>query len=347
MLTERKLLILQAIIDDYILTGVPVGSRTLSKREDINFSSATIRNEMADLEEEGFLEQPHTSAGRMPSDKAYRLYVDTLMRVSSLRPDEVKYIRSYFSDKINEVEQAIGNAAKVLSDITKLTSVVMAPQFSTVEISRLQLVKLSGTRALLIIVFSTGNLKDVIINVSEDIEPVYLDMVSNMLTERVRGLTLYEAINELADIIYTDMPNHRDFMNSILDAVKSNAAAGNGHKLVLGGTQNIFNHPEYQDFDKVKNFLQLIEEKEPLYNLLSSATGLEFSIRIGKENELDELKDMSVVTATYKIGGKNVGSFGVIGPTRMNYARVLSVLGFVGNSMNELLSRPADENKKG
>lgn len=343
MLTERKLLILHAIIDDYILTGVPVGSRTLSKRSDIKFSSATIRNEMADLEEEGFLEQPHTSAGRMPSDKAYRLYVDTLMRVASLRPDEIKYIKSYFSSKINEVEQAIGSAAKVLSDITKLTSVVMAPQFSTVEISRIQLVKLTGTRALLVIVFSTGNLKDVIINVPENIEPAYLDMISNMLTERVRGLTLRQAINEISDIIYTDMPSHRDLMDSILDAVKNNAASSGMHRLVLGGTQNIFNHPEYHDFDKAKNFLQLIEEKEPLYNLLSSATGMEFTVRIGKENELDGLKDMSVVTATYKIGGKSVGSFGVIGPTRMNYAKVISVLSFVGRSMNELLSSNTDD----
>ena len=188
MLTERQLLILHAIIDDYIMTGIPVGSRTLSKRDDIRFSSATIRNDMADLEEEGFLEQPHTSAGRLPSDKAYRLYVDTLMRVSALRPEEVKYIRSYFTDKINELELAITNAAKVLSDMTKLTSVVMAPQYSAVEISRIQLVKLSGTRALLVIVFSTGSLKDIVINVPKDLDPAYLDMVSNMLTERVRRL---------------------------------------------------------------------------------------------------------------------------------------------------------------
>lgn len=347
MLTERQLLILHAIIDDYIMTGVPVGSRTLSKREDIRFSSATIRNEMADLEEEGFLEQPHTSAGRLPSDKAYRLYVDTLMRVSALKPEEVRYIRSYFTDKINELETAIGNAAKVLSDMTKLTSVVMAPQYSTVEISRLQLVKLSGTRALLVIVFSTGTLKDIVINVPKDLDAAYLDMVSNMLTERVRGLTLFQAINEITDIVLTDMPIQREFMDSILDAVRANAASGNRHKLVLGGTQNIFNHPEYQDFNKAKSFLQLIEEKEPLYNLLSSTTGMEFTIRIGKENDLDELKDMSIVTATYKIGGRNVGSFGVIGPTRMNYAKVLSVLGFVGNSMNELLSKPSDDDRKG
>jgi len=245
MLTDRQLLILNAIIDDYILTGVPVGSRTLSKREDIRFSSATIRNDMADLEEEGFLEQPHTSAGRMPSDKAYRLYVDTLMRVSTLQPEEIKYIRSYFTEKINEVELAMGTAAKVLSDMTKLTSVVMAPELSTVEISRLQLVKLSGTKALMVIIFNTGTLKDILLNVPDDIEPSYLDMVSNMLTERVRGLTLYEATGIISDIIANEMPVRRRFMNSILDAVKENAA-GSRHKLVLGGTQNIFNHPEYQ-----------------------------------------------------------------------------------------------------
>jgi len=338
-LTDRKLMILQAIIDDYILTGIPVGSRTLSKREDINLSSATIRNEMADLEEEGYLEQPHTSAGRLPSDKAYRLYVDTLMRTARLNDREISYIRGYFSDKIGEVESAINNTAKVLSDITNLTSVVMTPQISKVKINRIQLVKLAGRRALLVIVFNTGLLKDVMIQVPETIDSSYLDMISNMISERVRGLTLPQAMNEINNIMNTEMPVHRDFVNNILVAVRKNTVEQTGSRqIILGGTQNIFNHPEYRDVDKARNFLKLLETKEPLYDMLSRSTDMEFTIRIGKENEIDELKNMSVVTATYRIGDTNIGSFGVIGPTRMDYSRVLSVMNYVGSSINELLS---------
>ena len=345
-LTARKLLILQAIIDDYILTGIPVGSRTLSKRDDIKFSSAIIRNEMADLEEEGYLEQPHTSAGRLPSDKAYRLYVDTLMRVSSLSKSEINYIKGYFAGKMGAVEQAISSTAHVLSEITNLTSIVMTPQFSEVEINRIQLVKLTGKRALLVIVFSTGDLRDVMLNLPEDMDASYMDMVSNLLTERVRGLTLPQAMQAVSNIIKGDVPTHRDFLNSILDAVSKNAAAQTENQIILGGTQNIFNHPEYKDVDKARNFLQLLESKEPLYQLLRSSTDMEFTIRIGKENNIPALKDMSVVTATYKIGDKSIGSFGVIGPTRMNYSKVLSVLNHVGNSINELLSYYVDTKDK-
>ena len=337
-LTDRKLLILQAIIDDYILTGIPVGSRTLSKREDIRFSSATIRNEMADLEEEGYLEQPHTSAGRLPSDKAYRLYVDTLMRTSRLSENEIRYIRGYFSDKMGEIESAINNTAKVLSDITNLTSVVMTPQISKVKLNRIQLVKLSGHCALLVIVFNTGHLKDVMIHVPEDMDSSYLDMISNMISERVRGLTLPQAMNEINKIMNGDLAIHREFIDNILTAVRSKSVEQTGKQIILGGTQNIFNHPEYRDVEKARNFLKLIETKEPLYNMLSQSTDMEFTIRIGKENEIDELKDMSVITATYRVGDTNLGSFGVIGPTRMNYAKVLSVMNLVGASINELLS---------
>ncbi len=337
-LTDRKLLILQAIIDDYILTGIPVGSRTLSKREDIKFSSATIRNEMADLEEEGYLEQPHTSAGRLPSDKAYRLYVDTLMRTSRLSENEIRYIRGYFSDKMGEIESAINNTAKVLSDITNLTSVVMTPQISKVKLNRIQLVKLSGHRALLVIVFNTGHLKDVMIHVPEDMDSSYLDMISNMLSERIRGLTLPQAMSEINKIMNGDLAVHRQFIENILTAVRSKSAEQAGNQLILGGTQNIFNHPEYRDVEKARSFLKLMETKEPLYNMLSRSTDMEFTIRIGKENEIDELKDMSVITATYRVGDTNLGSFGVIGPTRMNYAKVLSVMNLVGASINELLS---------
>lgn len=338
MITERQLLILQAIIDDYILTGVPVGSRTLSKRLGMNLSSATIRNEMADLEEAGYLEQPHTSAGRKPSEKAYRLYVDTLMRVSSLDSEEIAHIQAYFDNRVGEIEKVMETTARVLSDVTHLTSVVLAPQFSKAQIKRIQLVRLSGQKALLLFVFDTGMVKDVLIHIPEDMDASYLEMLSNLLTEQVQNLKATEAVEAIRKIVRVDMKGHREFMENLLEAARRNVQEpSGGREVVLGGAKNIFNHPEYRDVDKAKNFLQLLEARETLSDMLSRATEMEFTIKIGKENEIDQLKDMSVVTATYKMGDEKIGSFGVIGPTRMDYGKILSVMKFVGASMNEIL----------
>lgn len=337
MLTERQRMILEAIIDDYILTGIPVGSRTLSKRADMGLSSATIRNEMSDLEEEGYLEQPHTSAGRLPSDKAYRLYVDTLMRVGVLEESERKLISHYFNSKIDEIENVIKTTARALSDVTNLTSVVLTPQMDRTELRRIQLVRLSQQKAILIFVFNTGLVKDVMVGLSDDMDDSYLEMVSNIMSEYACNRRITDAFDALNGVILSELSLHREFMSQIVSLVQANSHSKSSREVVFGGTKNILNHPEYRDVDKAKNFLQLLETKDELYDILSRATDMEFSIKIGSENELEQLKDMSMVTATYKLGGKSLGSFGVIGPTRMNYSKVLSIMGYVSSSMNELI----------
>ena len=346
-LSGRKLAILHAIIDDYILTGVPVGSRTISKRSGMNRSTATIRNEMADLEEEGFLEQPHTSAGRLPSDKAYRLYVDMLMQTSQLNEQERRHIYSYFNVRMGELEQIIETTAKALSDMTMMTAVVMKPQLSKVSIKRIQLVKLAEARALVVFVLNTGAVKDVMIQIPPDTTPEYLEMLSNLLTERVEKLTLPEAAGVISGAFVGEMREQHELLAAVMEAAQTTASENVAKKVVLGGTRNIFNHPEYQNVEKAKGFLQLLETRESLFEMLCQAKDMEFSIRIGRENEIDELKDMSVVTATYRVGGKQMGSFGVIGPTRMNYARVISVLSCVRASMSEILGSLLEPPKSG
>lgn len=345
-ITERQMMILKAIIDDYIATGIPVGSRTLSKRMDMSISPATIRNEMADLEESGYLEQPHTSAGRMPSDKAYRLYVDTLMKVSRLGEREISFIRGYLNQKMGQMGSVIDATAKVLSEMTNLTSLVLAPQLSQVEIKRIQIVKLSEHKALLVFVFNTGMVRDMVINVPEELNPYEFETLSNLLTDQVSNRRLADAVYAVREAAAGDIEAHRAFMDSLLDAVQQNIAPAAGKDVVLGGAQNIFNHPEYQDVSKAKNFLALLETKDTLYNMLSRATDMEFTIRIGRENEIDELADMSLVTATYRVGGKKLGSFGVIGPTRMDYAKIISVLRCVSASMNEIMEYYLTDDKK-
>ena len=336
-LTDRKTKILQAIIDDYILTGIPVGSRTLSKRADLKLSSATIRNEMADLEEEGYLEQPHTSAGRMPSDKAYRLYVDTLMRVGSLSTPEREHIKAYYDEKMGEMEAVVNATAKVLSDVTHMTSLVLPPQIDRTEIKRIQIVKLSEVRGLLLFVFNTGLVKDTVIPLEPGMDESYLEMISNVLTEKVANQRLAEAVASVRSMMSREISEHRRFMESLLDIVQSRSRQSQ-RSIVLGGANNIFNHPEYRDLERARGFLQLLETKDVLYNLLDSSMDMEFTIKIGHENGVDEPKDMSVITATYRAGNDTIGSFGVIGPTRMDYARVLSVMNYIGESINHILS---------
>jgi heat-inducible transcriptional repressor len=341
-ISGRKLAILKAIIDDYIVTGIPVGSRTISKKPGMELSSATIRNEMSDLEELGFLEQPHTSAGRIPSDTAYRLYVDRLMRVAQLNPEEAGKIKEYFNLRMNEIQEVIEKTAQVLSETTEQISMVLTPQLETIELRRIQLVKIMENKALILIVTNSGLIKETIIHIPTDIGSDYLDMISNMLTEKAYNKTLQQTDLTCIREVQSQIESHTKFLNGTLEAIKKSVMPQTGKSVVLGGAKNIFNFPEYQDVEKAKNFLQVLETREMLYDMLTKATKLEFSINIGRENEFDQVKDMSVVTATYKIGGKAIGSFGVIGPTRMDYSKVLSILNHVGGSLNSILSNFLD-----
>ncbi len=334
-LSGRKLSILKAIIDDYIDIGIPVGSRTLSKKTDLNYSPATIRNEMADLEELGYLDKPHTSAGRTPSDLAYRLYVDRMMHIGKLSKEETAFIGTYFNKRISEISQVLDTAARALSDVTNHIALISAPQLSDVTIKRIQLVKITEAKAMLIFVADNGLVEDTVIFVPPRLQAQDLERLSNMLTEAVRDIPAAEAAEKIQEISANAIMEQKLVMNEVFEAINRNRTR---KEMIMEGAQNIFRYPEYKDVAKAQHFLELLDTKDRLYALLGSATDLEFSIKIGSENECEDFRDMSVVTATYKVGGKNIGSFGVIGPTRMNYARVLSVLNYVGMSLNDILA---------
>ena len=337
-LSERKLCILKTVIDDYIMTGFPVGSRTISKKSDIDFSSATIRNEMADLEELGFLVQPHTSAGRIPSHKAYRYYVDRLMKISKLNAKESELIRSYFEDRMSEIEQVMEKAAQVLSKTTHQISMVLRPQLKKSVIKSIQMVKITDRRAILLVVTDAGLVNDTVISVPVDISADVMVMISNLLTDKLAGKTLEEAEKDLIAGLEENVKGNREFVTDIMSAIETSVEPHGRHGIVLGGTQNIIDFPSFMSVEKARSFLSVLETRDMLYDMMKKATQLEFSVTIGQENEAEELKDMSVVTATYKIGGKSLGSFGVIGPTRMDYSKIVSILGYVSNSLNSILS---------
>ena len=340
-LSERKLMILQAIIDDYITTAEPVGSRTLSRRYISDLSSATIRNEMSDLEEMGYLGQPHTSAGRVPSEKAYRYYVDRMMQVESLTPQEIMRIRDYYNERVSGMQDIVQQTVRAMSDMTPYASMALQPQLHQVTLQHVELVPIQPGLALLIVVTSAGIVKDIMLRVEPSTDPEQLHRISRMITDKGRGKSLADAIELIAQ--ETESQTHRNtvLFNSVLDAMQQQISAQEDHVVTLGGAANLLSHPEYSDIGKARTFLTVLEDQHVLYDMLKRATDYRISISIGSENPYPNMKDMSVVTATYTVDGKPLGSIGVIGPTRMRYGNVVATLEHLCRNLGEVLSELA------
>lgn len=330
---ERKMRILHAIIDDYILTAMPVGSRTISRKYETTLSSATIRNEMSDLEELGYLAQPHVSAGRVPSMKAYRLYVDSLLSGAPLPPDEAA--KAYFVQRVRQVDDVVSTAAQVISEITHYTAMVMMPKQLDLRVSCLQLVPMPRGAALLVVVTDTGAIRDTVIRVSESLDGDALYAISRMLTERLAGHTLQEVQD-----MFSACSKQGGMDARVLEGVAA-LAAQMAHQsaqdtVTVGGAHNILKYPEYSDVEKARALLSVLEEKNRLKNLMGDG-GRRFCVRIGEENGVPEMADCSVVSASYRVGAGHRGMIGVIGPTRMPYERVISTLGAISEALSELL----------
>ncbi|MBR7188472.1 MAG: heat-inducible transcription repressor HrcA [Clostridia bacterium] len=336
-LDERKFLILQAIIDDYIMTAMPVGSRTISRKSGVGYSPATIRNEMSDLEELGYLAQPHTSAGRVPSNKAYRLYVDHLMKSVKLSPDERERMHEHLVDKSKRVEGVIRAAANVLSDATKYTSVIVAPKLGTLKIKHVQLVPVAERTALMIIVTSAGIVKDTVITIPDNLDADDLYSISRMLTQKLADQPL-EGVRQAFAEMLRDASDNRRLLGDALQVIEKRLESEDQADVIIGGSSNLLGYPEYADVNKARNFLAVLESKETIRRVLNRDGSMEISIRIGPENQVPELNDCSIVSASYRVGDHSNGTLGIIGPTRMNYNRVISVLDFMGRALSDVLS---------
>ena len=337
-LDERKYLILQAIIDDYILTAMPVGSRTISRKSGVGYSPATIRNEMSDLEELGYLDQPHTSAGRVPSNKAYRLYVDHLIKTSKLTSDERERMHDHLVSRSKQVESVIRSAAGVLSDATKYTSVIVAPKLGSLRIKHVQLVPVAERTALMIIVTNAGIVKDAVIRVPEGMDADDLYSISRVLTQKLADKPL-EAVRQAFSELLRNAEQNRKLLGETLQVLEKRLEeGGDASDVIVGGSTNLLEYPEYSDVNKARSFLSVLESKDTLRKLLSRDGGMEVSIRIGPENQLPALSDCSIVTASYRLGDQSTGTLGIIGPTRMNYNRVISVLDFMSRALSDVLS---------
>ncbi|WP_096201322.1 heat-inducible transcriptional repressor HrcA [Bacillus sp. FJAT-45350] len=336
MLTERQLLILQAIVDDYIRSAEPVGSRSISKRENVTFSAATIRNEMADLEELGYIEKPHSSAGRIPSQKGYRYYVDNLLP-ESLSNEELKGVETIFTEKVHEVEQAIQQSAKILSNITSYISIVLGPEMFDARLKHMQIIPLSAETAVMIIVTDTGHVENQTVTLPDGMKVNDLEKIVNILNERLKGVPLFQLKsrlnNEVANVLRAHVHNYSQvlsFLNQTFEHEKP-------EKVFYGGRTNLLTQPEFRDVDKFRMLLNILEEDDLVQQLLrTDSTGIH--VRIGQENNVEAFESCSIITASYSIGGKHMGTVGILGPTRMEYRRVIGILDYISKDLTKVLT---------
>ncbi len=344
-MSDRKKKILQIVVDEYIHSAVPVSSKVIAEKHLQGVSSATVRNELASLEELGYLTQFHTSGGRVPSPQAYRFYIEELMQRGNLSESDLDYIESAFSERSGDVEHLIKSVSKVISDLTDYTSVGIGPHADEETIRNLTLLPCGEGRALLVIVTGTRILRDSFIDIPESMADADVENASRVLAKLFEGKALSEA-RTVGEEALAEFGQYRQVMREVIDALKTYSRPRD-EDVVLTGADKIFNHPEYEDIENVKNFLTVISSKDKIAELIGDDNDeIQISVRIGS-GEDDVPEDCSVVTATYAAGGKNLGTYGVIGPMRMDYTKVITVLENVGKALEELVGgRIKDKDKK-
>lgn len=337
-LSERKRKILGYVIDDYISTAQPVSSKSITEKYMKDISSATVRSELAGLEELGYLNQLHTSSGRVPSIEAYKLYVSELMDRGKLSGEELVAIKDAFKDRADNLEEVVQNTVKVISELTDYTSVAFTSYGEKEKILKLDIFKFKPTQALLLIVTENMLIRDKFIDIPENMSDEQLKDAGNIISKILVGKTLGE-ISGIEEIVAEEFEIYREIFSRVITAIEEYATKGRVNVETFGEGK-ILNHSDYNgDGEKVKNFLSVVTSKEKLYDILSKEDdSIEINIKIGGESERDLPEDCSLVTATYSAGGVKLGSYGVIGPLRMDYQKVVSVLEGVGRILEDILN---------
>ncbi len=336
-LDDRKWKIFNAIIKTYLETGEPVGSRTISKYADLNLSSATIRNEMADLEEMGLIIQPHTSAGRIPSDQGYRMYVDYLMEQ---KDKEVKEIQNMMIQKQDRMESVLKQVVKVLANNTNYATMISTPQYHRTKLKFIQLSIISETQLLAVIVTEGNIVKNKMLNFEHGLNNEMLLKLNILLNTGLNGLAIEEINLGLITKLKEQAGIHSDVVSRVLDAVAETIQMEDGVEIYTSGATNIFKYPELSDSSKASELISTFEEKKELASLVSesmtqtSDTGIQ--VYIGNEAPIQNMKDCSVVTATYELGSGIKGTIGIIGPKRMDYEKVVDSLKVLKNQLDNV-----------
>lgn len=335
VLEPRQERILLAVIREYIETAEPVGSTVLSQKCNLDCSSATIRSEMARLEEMGYLAHPHTSAGRIPLDRAYRYYVDLLLRTNIQPPPEARAIARDFQDTVRELETLIEHTTRVLSQLTRYTSVVLGPRLGRSLFKYLQLVGVGPRQILLVMMTHAGSIVHKVVEVTGPVDADKLVRLTNMLNDRLHGLSL-EAIHQgLRQLIE---PMEPEILERVSEATRD-LMRESTHRAFLEGAANLLDQPEFHDVHKVRALLEVLEREQMLVEVMDqSLSDSGVMVVIGAENRVSEMRQCTVVAATYTVDGVPVGSLGVLGPTRLTYERVIPIVRYVADRFGSRLS---------
>lgn len=326
-LDERKTKILEAIISNYLETGEPVGSRTISKYTDLNLSSATIRNEMSDLEEMGYILQPHTSAGRIPSDKGYRFYVDRIMADKEKTVSEMKDL---MIERADRMELVLKQVVKVLASNTNYAAMVSAPSYHRSKVKFIQLSQVDAEQILAVVVVEGNIVKNKIIEVREALDNETILKLNMLLNTNLNGLSLEEINLGMISKLKEQAGIHSDIVSEVLDAVAEAIKVEDDLEIYTSGATNIFKYPELSDSERASELINTFEEKKPLTELVQGAlageTNTGIQVYIGNETPVQAMKDCSVITATYELEEGMQGTIGIIGPKRMDYEKSLNAM---------------------
>ncbi|MCF6092866.1 heat-inducible transcriptional repressor HrcA [Microaerobacter geothermalis] len=340
MLTERQMRILQAIINNYIHSAEPVGSRTLFKQGDIGYSSATIRNEMADLEELGFLEQPHISSGRIPSEKGYRFYVDHLIEPHLLTREDLINIKKTFAEKYMKFEELIQQTTNVLSQLTNYTAILLGTEVFETKLKHLQFVPLSAKRAVAIMVTDNGRVEHKVVTIPDGISVYDMEKVVNILNHKLAEVPIFQLKQRLYSEVSEELRKHVQKTEKVLLLLEQTLTSSHEDKVYIGGTTNILSQPEFRDVDKVKSILELLQKNQLVSQLLPPPTEEEgIQIRIGHENGIEEVNHCTLISASYYVDGQPMGTIGILGPTRMEYSKVIAILEHISKDLSIVLKK--------
>lgn len=339
MLNERKKKILQIIIEDYISSAEPVGSRTIARKYDLGLSPATIRNEMSDLELLGYLEQPHTSAGRIPSAQAYRFYVDALIEPGTLTDNDMALIDGWYNERRRNIDDIFQSTAKILSRMTQNVSMVLTNQQTIANFCYLKFLPLDSQHAILCIVADDGSIDTNVVDISLGMSSEEMDYLAGKMSKLLEDRNLSDISMEILQNVHTDVVEDKLIFSSLLQAVRKMTGRRQEQKVFLGGTKQLLNQPEFRDVERVRNLLGILEEEKVLKDLLQGGEDSGLKVTIGSENKFTGIQDCSMVQATYRLNGQIVGTMAVLGPTRMEYGKVISVMDYLHKYLKTILDK--------
>ncbi len=344
MLDERKKRVLQAIVEEYIKTAEPVSSNAIMNLEGLEYSSATIRNEMAELEKLGYIEKTHISSGRVPSEKGYRFYVDELLEDDKITVDEIEYISNKLETKVNELEDLTQIASSTISEVTHYTTVSIGPNTDVQKIESIKFVLLHPRMMMAVILTDNGLVKETIIKFDEDITENQVNTLNYMFNNKLKGEPITKIDKPLEKYLVDEMRYSVNLIKPIIEQMKKVVEEERVH---LEGAKQLFELPEFNSLEVAKNFVNIIDEKEFMADMLNNGYAKDINVYIGEENEKEELKDFSIVTFKHRIGNKDLGTIGIIGPKRMDYSKVISVMKYISKKLNNNLDNNSkDEDEK-